>query len=187
MSDHPQKLSRGDDLRRQLRLWEVLRIQSHKEISTAFFSAGTKAVIAWSGEISTLFRTATSSASSLSRFTSRPATLGRTFSRFATSLYSSRISGVTSQTNLPFSTHCRRVSALGFLPGVKEPLKAEIPEITTDVSTTTLRPRRFWLGFNGDLWPLLLFVSVLPDRLQNLLGGDIAHLAGSLLQTCHKL
>src|SRR6516164_3109500 len=118
-----------------------------------------------SGGISTLFRTVTSSASSLSRFTSRPATLGRTFSRFATSLYSSRISGVTSQTNLPFSTHCRRVSALGFLPGVKEPLKAEIPEITTDVSTTTLRPRRFWLGLNGDLWPLLFFVSVLADSL----------------------
>jgi hypothetical protein len=56
-------------------------------------------------------------------------------------------------------------------------LKAETPEINTDVSITTLRPRRLWPGFNGDLWSLLIFVSVLSNNLQNIFRGDIPHLS----------
>ncbi len=39
------------------------------------------------------------------------------------------------------------------------------------------------LCINGDLWPLLVFVSVLPDSFQNLFRGDIPHLPGRLSQS----
>jgi|SRR5690348_2372472 len=69
-----------------------------------------------SGEISVEERSLTSSARSRIRLTTRPIRFGRTWRRFRTSLYSSRMSSVMSHTKWFFSAHHWRRSALGVRP-----------------------------------------------------------------------
>ena len=103
-----------------------------------------------SGEISIDERTLTSSDRSRIRLMTFPIRWERTRSRFKTSLYSSRMSSVISQTKWFFSAHLWGTSALGFRPGTKDSRKPDMPA-TRLVSTTTrgLPPLAF--GGNGDL------------------------------------
>jgi len=104
-----------------------------------------------SGEISIDERSFISSARSRIRLMTRPIRFRRTPRRFKTSLYSSKISSVTSQMKLPLSAHFWRTSALGFRPGTKGSRKPAMPATNTLVSTTTRGPRRLPFGGNGDL------------------------------------
>ncbi len=125
-----------------------------------------------SGEIPSAPRDSTSSALSRTRLTIFPISAGRTFSRLRTSLYSSRISSVISQTKLPLSAHSRSKSALGTRPRTYSSLKPETPAANTLVSTT---PRLFFLVFRGnsDL-RRSSFLTVRTDRAQDFFFRDLA-------------
>lgn len=90
-----------------------------------------------SGEISLVKRTCTNSASSLSKLMTAPTRLRRTPSLLRTSLYSARISPLTSHVKLAFSSQSRRNRALGFCTGLAD-LNPEIPATRTEVSITPL-------------------------------------------------
>lgn len=100
-----------------------------------------------SGDTSLSSGTSTNSASSRSRLIISPTRGCRTPSRVRTALYSDRISSVTSQTNVPWSTQARRNDALG-CSAVRPDLNPATPATSTDVSTTPLgcfsrRPNRY--------------------------------------------
>src|ERR1700737_482586 len=63
-----------------------------------------------------------------------PIRAGRTFRRLRTSLYSSRMSSVTSHVKSPWSAQLKSTSALGYLPGTCVPLNPEMPATNTFVS-----------------------------------------------------
>ena len=67
-----------------------------------------------SGDTSFSVRTSTNSAASLRRLMIPPTRFRRTPSLERTSLYSERMSSVTSQVKVPSSSQCRRSEALGF-------------------------------------------------------------------------
>ena len=121
-----------------------------------------------SGEISNVHRTVTHSARFRIRFTTLPMRLGRTPSRFKISLYSLRISSVTSQTKFPVSAHLRSRSALGLRPETNGSRKPDMPAMRTLVSNTTLVLRLLILCGNRDLRSALL-PSIAADCLQDLL------------------
>lgn len=111
---------------------------------------------------------ATCSALSRIRFTTLPTRFGRTPGRFKTSLYSSRMSSVTSQTKLAFSAYLHSKSALGFLPRTNDFLKPEMPPTSALVSTTPRGCRFLGLDGNGYLRHAL-FLAIGANGLPNLL------------------
>ena len=127
-----------------------------------------------SGEISTKERTLTSSARSRIRLTARPIKWERTRRRFRASLYSHRISSVTSHTKLLSIAHLWSKSALGFLPGTYGFLKPAMPATRTLVSTTTRGLRFLSLGGNGDLRCASLS-TIPPNCPQYFLFGNLSN------------
>jgi len=113
-----------------------------------------------SSEISAEERTLTSSTRSRIRLMTFPIRLGRTWRRFRTSLYSSKMSSVMSQTKLFCSAHRWSTSALGFLPETNGSLKPDMPATSTLVSTTARGLRFLTFCGNGDLWRTSLFTIV---------------------------
>lgn len=134
-----------------------------------------------SGETSTVERALTSSARSRIKLTTLPIRLERTRRRFRTSLYSSKISSVTSQTKLFRSDHLWSTSALGFRPGTKGSLKPEMPATSTLVSTTARGLRFLAFCGNGDLWRTSLF-TIAANRAQDFFFGDLSDVFGRLGQ-----
>src|SRR5581483_3188508 len=132
-----------------------------------------------SGEISSLPRISTASASSRSRLITAPMRFRRTPSRAKTSLYSIRISLLMSHVNVPFSIQFRRSAALGFLTGLSD-LNPAIPATRTEVSITPLG--RSWRAANRYLRQTLLFGSVPANRFGNLEFRNTRQISCRLLQ-----
>src|SRR5271170_1696283 len=126
-----------------------------------------------SGETSTVERALTSSARSRIKLTILPMRFGRTRRRFRTSLYSSKISSVTSQTKLFCSAHRWSTSALGFLPETNGTRKPDIPATSTLVSITARGLRFLAFCGNGDLWRTSLF-TIAANRAQDFFLGYLS-------------
>lgn len=105
------------------------------------------------------------SASSLIRLTTVPIRFRRTPSLLRTSLYSARISSLTSQVNFPFSNQSRRNLALGFCTGLPD-LNPAIPATRTEASITPLGGSL--RTANRYLWQSLFFGAISANRLRDL-------------------
>jgi hypothetical protein len=109
----------------------------------------------------------------------------RTPSLASTSLYSSRISSLISQTNVRSSTQRRTNLALAMFVWWIEPFIPATPATNTDVSTTPLDLRRF--SDNGYLRLCLLGGAVLANGALNVLRRNVADILRSLFQSGQKL
>ena len=103
----------------------------------------------------------------------------------STSLYSSKTSSVTSQTNVRSSTQRRTNAALATLLSWSEFLIPATPATNTDVSTTPLDLRRFC--DNGYLRFFLLGTAIFPNGTLNFLRRNVADILRSLVQSGQKL
>ncbi len=104
-----------------------------------------------SGEMFGRGEAGTGSASSRSRLITFPISERRTPSLPRTRLYSTRISSLTSQTNVSPSIQSRSSLALGFLGVISPDLNPAIPATRADVSTTPLGRFLFCASNDGDL------------------------------------
>lgn len=118
-----------------------------------------------SGDMSEAERMSITAASSLIRLTTVPIRFRRTPNLLRTSLYSARISALTSQVNLPFSSQSRRNLALGFWADLPD-LNPAIPATRIEVSITPLGGSL--RTANRYLRQSLFFGAITANRLRDL-------------------